>query len=407
MIKQKGLTLMTLVITIVVLILISTVTINISLDVYNGTKEENFISRLKVIQAKVDNMAEEAKNNNIDIAEAFKGLELSSLEESNPELYNAFSAIITNPKEYNIDVRNSWDNESDSDIENYYYFSPKDLETKLGLKNQEINVIVNFDTRNVITSDYLKKDDLKYYRQYELSGGEILVNNPKDEYTSASLRYVTDGLVLHYDGIMNTATGHSSTTKKWKDLSGNGNDLSAISDSNVTWSENSLNFNNSNKAIVIASDSVNTNIKNIINSNVFTMQFLLNKYEYHSNTAWPTILWSGNDKFSFYTEKNNWEYFRFKNNGNAGPDIQKVDAINKMVTIVFDLNNNVVKEYSNTQLVDSETISNQIGIDNLNFSRDDQITTFGINNLRIYDTALSNSQIEKNYRIDKSRFGIE
>ena len=168
-----------------------------------------------------------------------------------------------------------------------------------------------------------------------------------------------------------------------------------------------MNFNNSNKAIVIASDSVNTNIKNIINSNVFTMQFLLNKYEYHSNTAWPTILWSGNDKFSFYTEKNNWEYFRFKNNGNAGPDIQKVDAINKMVTIVFDLNNNVVKEYSNTQLVDSETISNQIGIDNLNFSRDDQITTFGINNLRIYDTALSNSQIEKNYRIDKSRFGIE
>ena len=37
-------------------------------------------------------------------------------------------------------------------------------------------------------------------------------------------QYVTDGLVLHYDVINNTGVGHSSSTIKWKDLSGNEND---------------------------------------------------------------------------------------------------------------------------------------------------------------------------------------
>lgn len=53
------------------------------------------------------------------------------------------------------------------------------------------------------------------------------------------ISYVQDGLIMYYDGINNTGNGHSNTTTKWKDLSGNNND-GTINGS--VWEENSLNF---------------------------------------------------------------------------------------------------------------------------------------------------------------------
>lgn len=57
--------------------------------------------------------------------------------------------------------------------------------------------------------------------------------------------YVSDGLILYYDAINNTGNGHSSTTTTWKDLSGNGNDLTLSNFDNTEtsgWSENAINF---------------------------------------------------------------------------------------------------------------------------------------------------------------------
>ena len=39
-----------------------------------------------------------------------------------------------------------------------------------------------------------------------------------------NVNYVTSNLILHYDGMNNTGTGHSSSTTVWKDLSGNNKD---------------------------------------------------------------------------------------------------------------------------------------------------------------------------------------
>lgn len=86
-------------------------------------------------------------------------------------------AIISAPEEYNINTSNSWNSELDGNIQNYYYFTPEELDKKLDLKDQELTVIINFKTRNVISKKGVNEDGKPYYRQYDLqTGGEELKN---------------------------------------------------------------------------------------------------------------------------------------------------------------------------------------------------------------------------------------
>ena len=54
--------------------------------------------------------------------------------------------------------------------------------------------------------------------------------------------YITDGLTAFYDAINNTGSGHSSNAKVWKDLSGNGNDLTHQGSEELTWNEKAYDF---------------------------------------------------------------------------------------------------------------------------------------------------------------------
>lgn len=166
--KENGITLASLVITVILLLLISTVTARVSLESYQGVKLQNFISQLKVIQSKVDNIAEETND-----VSSYGFTSLSAIAETNPEDYDLFVAMLANPEEYQIDKTISWQESSDTNIGNYYYFNAENLE-KLGLKNQKITVIINFETRNVIAKDGIKVEGKMYYRQYDLLEGDQL-----------------------------------------------------------------------------------------------------------------------------------------------------------------------------------------------------------------------------------------
>lgn len=169
--KDNGVTMISLVATIAILLLLSTVSYNVGTEAFDMIKVQGFISKLKVIQGKVDNISAET-----DDVSSYGFTPLTMLQASNPETYNFFVDIILSPTKYNIDTSNSWNSSEDIKVNNYYYFKDDDLKL-LGLKNQEIEVIINFKTRNIIAKKGVKKDDKMYYRQYDLSAGESLVNN--------------------------------------------------------------------------------------------------------------------------------------------------------------------------------------------------------------------------------------
>lgn len=167
--NQKGITLISLTVTIIILVLLSSITIRVGTDAYTATLTKTFISQMKVIQGKVDNLTE---NSNLDTSSFVK---LSSLESEDKD-YELFTNIISNPEDYNINTNISWNDILDSNADNYYYFTPENLESKLGLKNQKFTVIINFQTRNIISKTSIMKDGVEYYRQYDLDSGEILNN---------------------------------------------------------------------------------------------------------------------------------------------------------------------------------------------------------------------------------------
>ncbi len=167
--NENGITMVSLVITILILLMLSTVTFNVGFQMFHMSNMQNFVGKMKVVQSKVDNLIEEKKD-----IEEYGFTKLSDLEMTDNETYKQFADMLANPEKYNIDVTNSWDSLLDVDKENYYYFEPDDLE-KLGLKNQDVTVIINFETRNVIARNGVEYENKMYYRQYDLVAGDRLI----------------------------------------------------------------------------------------------------------------------------------------------------------------------------------------------------------------------------------------
>lgn len=168
--KNNGMSMISLVLALIIMVLMSGIIVDVGVQAYNYIKVQNFIAKLKVVQAKVDQVSEE----DFDFSTLVK---LNDIRNSEPDTYNKFLGIISNPIENNINTSYSWDASSDSVGGNYYYFTPEDLESKLGLKDQDIYVIINFETRNVIAKKGVNRDGKFYYRQYDLPNSEQLVKN--------------------------------------------------------------------------------------------------------------------------------------------------------------------------------------------------------------------------------------
>lgn len=86
--------------------------------------------------------------------------------------------------------------------------------------------------------------------------GKVYFGLKSEVYESKSkeLGYVTDGIVLHYDGVLNTKMGHNANSSVWNDLSGNEND--GILKNGPAWGDNYLSFDG-------IDDFVNCGIHNV------------------------------------------------------------------------------------------------------------------------------------------------
>ena len=156
--KDSGITMITLVTTIVVLLILSSITVRLSVSTYETVKVQNFVSKLKVIQGKVDNIAQEYDN-----LDELQFTKLSSLDDNNEDK-QLFKKILEG-------LYGNSDN-----IDDYYYFTPSDLQDKLDLQDLDMTVIINFKTREVITKNYVKEDGVEKYRQYDVeAGGDTII----------------------------------------------------------------------------------------------------------------------------------------------------------------------------------------------------------------------------------------
>lgn len=303
---ERGITLISLVITIIVLLIIAGTATYSGMESINKSLKIAFISEMETIQSKVNNIYEKGKLSQED-KEYYENLgqELSVVESQ------TLSKILGN-----------------STPDGFRYFSTEDLKN-LELDNITQNVIINFDTREVISINGIKIDETIYYKLKDIpnytgynvdyvekdrqapsfdvdiiqlentwkfivknivdnsnaDGGTVSYKLHNDENwiiiedhlsfevdrpglydirftdkagNSTAIQkfinydYVTNGVIAYYDAENNTGNGHNSTTTIWKDLSGNNNDATLTGFNNTSssgWQEKCIQVDGDNDTI--------------------------------------------------------------------------------------------------------------------------------------------------------------
>lgn len=239
--------------------------------------------------------------------------------------------------------------------------------------------------------------------------------------------YVKDGLILLYDGINNTGNGHSTTTRTWKDLTGNGND-GQISEASFSYSgngwkngkgftfENDIGINTANilqKTTFSNIDSFTVQVKGTFNKS--------NKQSGEEDYTYTRILstaggWTGvyecidGVDLTYprdFDEVRSYCSYDYKTENSYWTIFQKLNP--SSINIVWNKNTRELKYYVDNEKPITVKITKfdnvalkQIGLD---WGRKNNKSGLYIyNSVKVYDRVLTESEIKQNYLIDKARF---
>lgn len=213
--------------------------------------------------------------------------------------------------------------------------------------------------------------------------------------------YVKDGMVLHFDGINNAGTGHSDSATMWKDSSGNGHDgiisgleffawepkalYSQVTAANLNANVNSsLNLNGSPRTYYFTISDVATTSAVTLGDTTGTATndgiFVYNTYTEKRVTAAgrTRILYAfTGEPIKNYAIAIDMDYFKLYVNGELYQSIANLDGLNGSTLRLFG-------GKSPTQSSKSMKMYNFIA----------------------YNRALTDTEIQQNYNVDKDRFGI-
>lgn len=180
--NQNGITLIRLSIIILVSIILIIVCINVAINSYKIYKLNKYISKMELIQEKINSIRDEYKSwneyNPNETGNFYLYMQELKFVNANSQsnLYiDEFNDIINNLNKENKDF---WDKKIDSIITNYCYFSPESLEKLLGIKNVNLYIIVNFYTGNIISKEGIEDiNGEMIYRQYDSRlGNKLRIN---------------------------------------------------------------------------------------------------------------------------------------------------------------------------------------------------------------------------------------
>ena len=138
------------------LILVS-VTTYTGINTYSSIKVSKFVSQMQLLQSKIDDLVSTMGTeelNNLDIEEV-------NTQEQKDTINSAYNngEITTNS------------------MEKYKVFTSEDLLTILDVEDVNDDIIVNFETREILSTKGIDYDGKMYYTQYKLPNGQTVINN--------------------------------------------------------------------------------------------------------------------------------------------------------------------------------------------------------------------------------------
>lgn len=150
--NEKGITLLTLIITVIVMVLLTGTAIAYGTNSLQTMKFQNFRFELEQIQGKVDVIYEKLQN----------GQEYYTTTSGVEKYYNTLGQYINTSSAALNRLQDIKGNSVSTT--NYRYFSRQDLERDLDITSDPGDVIINFHTREVISVNGFTFEGTNYYR---------------------------------------------------------------------------------------------------------------------------------------------------------------------------------------------------------------------------------------------------
>ena len=234
-------------------------------------------------------------------------------------------------------------------------------------------------------------------------------------YDETTNEYITEGLILHLDGINNTRNGHSTTTTTWEDLSGNNNDFTKLSSaSNAIWSDNSFVGDETNRTLVL-NKAILENATEATVEVCYDVPNLKDHYWVFQNRQVD----QPPNGFQFWINSKSRRIRLWKNNSiyNSLTNAKGSNTtyLEKM-TMAFAVDSNKVTFSENANFYYEDTIEgvipsimerNYYSISNRYPWQSPGLCLKGnIYSIRVYNRKLSEEELTKNFYVDKERFNM-
>lgn len=252
--------------------------------------------------------------------------------------------------------------------------------------------------QDLITNGLIKKTVVDPKTGTEVSTTDTIVMSKNDDKTidyaysgkNASITsYTQESLILLYDGY------NQPIKNSFKDLSGN-NNHGEIVISGDYWNGESIIFDGVDDYIDLANKLTN------LTDTSYTIEMVIKKDQDNA-----FLIGNGNTNFQIETNKLHFNYNsqtitndNFYTNSGKASTSYVVDKINSRFDGYYNGENKV-------QISSASLASNQ---DFMNFkigSNSENNFKGKIYSVRIYDSALTEEEIDQNYQVDKARFGLE
>lgn len=160
--RNKGITMISLVITIIVLIILASITTYSGISTTRDARYYNAIHEMKVMQAKVNEWYEENKND--ESTDWDKGVLIANSGKTE-----------ACAKAYTIANRNNISESDIGEITDYKYFSKECISDELDIEGIDYDFLINLNTRYVILVDGIESDGVTYYSLGEIDGEQYNV----------------------------------------------------------------------------------------------------------------------------------------------------------------------------------------------------------------------------------------
>ena len=269
--------------------------------------------------------------------------------------------------------------------------------------------------RNIIDFD---NDFKEYIKQISVLNDEadyrIIIKYKNGTFASMRFNkgnaYVQDGLITYLDAVNNTGYGHSDETQIWKDLTNHGNDATLYN--NPIWSNNSIIFDgetNFGRIEATANLSYESGITieariKILSTEIFNDE---NEIPFLGN-------WHGAGLGLLYLEEGTFDSNFYTTNGLKNFNNTETNNINEYTTVTMTHDGTKATLYingvqnaiiNNTNTITPSLVPIGIGgnpkIENTSM---DSYANVEFQNVLIYDRALTENEVMRNYQADMAKY---